>query len=153
MSTSTPDDQPIQTINENADSVSGPGADTADTAAAQAAAQELLRDLAGSTALLPQSPPVEGEEPPGEDAIALPVVEQDGTLFVPVFTTEERMRAAGADPETAVSVPLAGLAAGWPDEELWLAVDPAHQDGLALPPDAVRALPAFPEPAGQDANG
>ena len=59
------------------------------------------------------------------------------------------MRAAGADPETALSVPLAGLAAGWPGEELWLAVDPAAEDGLALPPDAVRALPAFLEDAGQ----
>ncbi len=145
MSTSTPDDQSIQTSNDTAAQAADP--------AAEAAAQEMLRDLAGSVALLPQSPPVEGEEPPGEDAIALPVVEQDGTLFVPVFTSEDRMRAAGADPETAVSVPLAGLAAGWPDEELWLAVDPAHQDGLALPPDAVRALPAFLEPAGQDTNG
>jgi type III secretion system (T3SS) SseB-like protein len=145
MSTSTPDDQPIQTNNETVEQAADP--------AAQAAAQELLRELAGSMALLPQSPPAEGEEPLGEDAIALPVVEQDGTLFVPVFTSEDRMRAAGADPETAVSVPLAGLAAGWPDEELWLAVDPAHQDGLALPPDAVRALPAFLEPAGQDTNG
>ena len=71
------------------------------------------------------------------------MIEQDGTHFVPVFTSEDKMRAAGADPETALSVPLAGLAAGWPSEELWLAVDPASEDGLALPPDAVRALPGF----------
>jgi hypothetical protein len=139
MSTSTPDDLPTDPTNE-----------TADEAAAQAAAQELLRELAGSTALLPQQPPAEGEVPPAEDAIALPVIEQDGTHFVPVFTSEDRMRAAGADPETALTVPLAGLAAGWPGEELWLAIDPASEEGLALPPDAVRALPSFLEDAGQN---
>ena len=137
MSTSAPDDLPTDTTNETTE------------ATAQAAAQEMLRDLAGSVALLPQAPPVEGEEPPSDDAIALPVIEQDGTQYVPVFTSEERMRAAGADPETALSVPLAGLAAGWPGEDLWLAVDPAAEDGLALPPDAVRALPGFLEGAGQ----
>jgi hypothetical protein len=136
MSTSTPDDLNNQTTTESAE-----------TAAAQAAAQELLRGLAGSVALLPQSPPAEGEQPPTEDAIALPVIEQDGTQYVPVFTSEDKMRAAGADPETALSVPLAGLAAGWPAEELWLAIDPASEEGLALPPDAVRALPGFLEDA------
>lgn len=141
MSTSAPDDQQFQTPEESAE-----------TAAAQAAAQEMLRELAGSTALLPQTPPAEGEEPPAEDAIALPVIEQDGTQYVPVFTSAEKMRAAGADPETALSVPLAGLAAGWPGEELWLAIDPAAEDGLALPPDAVRALPAFLEDAPQNAG-
>jgi hypothetical protein len=146
MSTSAPDDQPFQTTNETVD-------ETADLAAAQAAAQELLRDLAGSVALLPQQPPAEGEEPPPEDAIALPVIEQEGTHYVPVFTSEEKMRAAGADPETALSVPLAGLAAGWPGEELWLAVDPASEDGLALPPNAVRALPGFLEDAPQTTAG
>jgi hypothetical protein len=142
MSTSAPDPQPFPT-DEN----------TAETEAAQAAAHELLRELASSTALLPQVPTAEGEEPPAEDAIALPVIEQDGTHFVPVFTSEEKMRAAGADPEAALSVPLAGLAAGWPGEELWLAVDPGSEDGLALPPDAVRALPGFLEGGGQTTVG
>ena len=146
MSTSAPDDLPTNPTNETP-------AQAAEQAAAQAAAQEVLRELAGSVALLPQAPPVEGEEPPTEDAIALPVIEQDGTHYVPVFTSEDKMRAAGADPETALSVPLAGLAAGWPGEELWLAVDPASEDGLALPPDAVRALPAFLEGAGQTPAG
>ena len=54
------------------------------------------------------------------------------------------MRAAGADPETALSVPLAGLAAGWPGDELWLAIDPAAEDGLALPPDAVPSAARLP---------
>lgn len=141
MSTSAADDQTSQPTSQ------------ATSEAAQAAAEELLRGLAASTALLPQAPPVEGEEKPSEDAIALPVIEQDGTQYVPVFTSEERMRAAGADPETALSVPLAGLAAGWPGEELWLAIDPAAEDGLALPPDAVRALPSFLEGAGLESAG
>ena len=148
MSTSAPDDQQFPTTDQSAD----PSVDSPETAAAEAAAQEMLRQLAGSTALLPQAPPVEGEVPPAEDAIALPVIEQDGTQYVPVFTSAEKMRAAGADPETALSVPLAGLAAGWPSEELWLAIDPAAEDGLALPPDAVRALPAFLEDAPQTAG-
>lgn len=145
MSTSAPDDLPTDPTNETPEM-------PADAAAAQAAAQEMLRELAGSVALLPQNPPAEGEEPPSEDAIALPVIEQDGTHYVPVFTSEDKMRAAGADPESALSVPLAGLAAGWPGEELWLAVNPADEQGLALPPDAVRALPGFLEGTGQPAG-
>jgi hypothetical protein len=40
-----------------------------------------------------------------------------------------------------VSVPLVELAAGWPDDDLWMAVDPASEQGLTLPPDVVRLLP------------
>jgi len=35
------------------------------------------------------------------------------------------------------------LAASWPGEDLWLAVNPATEDGLALPPDVVRALAGY----------
>jgi hypothetical protein len=109
----------------------------------------LLHDLANSTALLPQEAAPEGEEPP-EGAIALPVIEQDGTQYVPVFTSEEALRAAGADPSTALQIPMAQLAATWPDENLWLAVNPATPDGLAIPPEVVRALPGFVDPAGEE---
>ena len=108
----------------------------------QAQAQALLTQLAGSVALLPQEVP-EGAEPTPEGAIALPVIEQDGTQYVPVFTSEERLATAGADPKTAVPVPLVELAAGWPDDDLWLAVDPASEAGLTLPPDVVRMLPGL----------
>lgn len=108
----------------------------------QQEAQAMLTQLAASIALLPQELP-EGAEAPPEGAIALPVMEQDGTQFVPVFTSQETLVAAGADPDQAVAVPLAQLGAGWPDEELWLAVDPGEEGGLALPPDVVRALPTF----------
>jgi hypothetical protein len=108
----------------------------------------VLRALATSVALLPQAPPAEGEERP-EGAIALPVIEQDGQRYIPVFTSEEALRAAGADPGTAVRIPVAQLAANWPNEDVWLAVNPASEAGLGLPPDVVRALPVF---AVQDAG-
>ena len=108
----------------------------------QAETQALLQQLATSTALIPQDIP-EGAETPPEGAVALPVIEQDGTHFVPVFTTQEALVSAGADPATAVEVPLLQLAVGWPDEDLWLAVDPASETGLTLPPDVVRALPGL----------
>jgi hypothetical protein len=109
----------------------------------------LLRSLATSIALLPQVPAAEGEERP-EGAIALPVIEQDGRRYIPVFTTEEALRAAGADPGTAVRIPVVELAANWPSDDVWLAVNPASEEGLGLPPDVVRALPVF---AGQTGNG
>ena len=71
------------------------------------------------------------------------MIEQDGIQYVPVFTTQEALSTAGADPEKAVEVPIAQLAAGWPAGDLWLAVDPASAHGLTLPPDVVRALPGL----------
>ena len=108
----------------------------------QAQAHAMLQQLAASSALLPQEVP-EGAEPPPEGMVALPVIEQDGTQYVPVFTTEEALVSADADPDKAVAVPVAQLAAGWPAEELWMAVDPATDHGLSLPPDVVRMLPSL----------
>lgn len=105
-------------------------------------AQAVLQQLAASVAFLPQELP-EGAEPPPEGAIALPVIEQDGNQFVPVFTSAEALASAGADPATAVEISVAQLAAGWPSDDLWLAVDPATPDGLTLPSDVVRALPGL----------
>lgn len=106
----------------------------------QADAQALLQQLASSIALLPQELP-DGAEPAPDGTLALPVIEQDGTQYVPVFTSQEALVSAGADPDQAVSVPVAQLAAGWPADDLWLAVDPATDHGLTLPPDVVRMLP------------
>jgi hypothetical protein len=108
----------------------------------QAEAQALLQQLAASTALLPQEVP-DGAEPPPEGTVALPVIEQDGTQYVPVFTTQEALVSAGADPDQAVAVPVAQLAAGWPADDLWMAVDPATEHGVTLPPDVVRMLPGL----------
>ena len=108
----------------------------------QAQAQAMLQELASSTALLPQDI-IDDPDPAPDGAIALPVIEQDGQQFVPVFTSREAMIAAGADPDTAVAVPMAQLAAGLPSEDLWLAIDPASENGVSLPPDVVRALPGM----------
>jgi hypothetical protein len=104
--------------------------------------EAILRALATSVALLPQVPQPEGQEAP-EGASALPVIEQDGQRFIPVFTSEDSLRAAGGDPSSAIGIPIAQLAANWPDEDVWLAVNPASEEGLGLPPDMVRALPVF----------
>lgn len=113
---------------------------------AQAEAEAVLIRLATGTALLPQELPDDVEAPP-EGALALPVVEQDGVQYVPVFTSTETLANAGVDPTTVVEVSLAQLAGGWPEQELWLAVDPASPDGVTLPPDIVRLLPHLAEAA------
>jgi SseB protein N-terminal domain len=113
------------------------------TAADRAAdTTEVLRGLATTIALLPQAPSPEGEEPP-EGAISLPVIEHDGRRYVPVFTSEEALQSAGADMGSVLRIPIAQLAANWPSDDIWLAVNPASDDGLGLPPDLVRTLPAF----------
>jgi hypothetical protein len=104
--------------------------------------QALLEALASSIALLPQENLSEEDAPP-EGSIAIPVIEQDGTHYVPVFTSAEALAAAGADPEPAVQLPLAELAASWPSPELWLAINPGSEDCITLPPEGVQALAAF----------
>jgi hypothetical protein len=111
--------------------------------------QAMLRELAQSIGLLPQFPPSDDDEKPPDGALVLPVIEQDGTQYIPVFTSEDALRAAGADPATAIRLPIAQLAAQWPNDDLWLAVNPASEEGIALPPDVVRSLPVFSQ-VGQD---
>jgi hypothetical protein len=133
----------VTAASEDSTTTPNPGAEDAiSSGMASGDNAAVLRALATSVALLPQTPPAEGEERP-EDAIALPVIEQDGQRYIPVFLSEDSLRAAGADPATAVRIPVAQLAANWPDEDVWLAVNPASESGLGLPPDVVRALPVF----------
>ena len=121
---------------------------SADGAAPAAATEQaLLEELATSIAFLPQDGLADGESHP-DGSIAIPVIEQDGTQYVPVFTSEETLRSAGAAPESAVGLPLADLAANWPSEELWLAVDPGSENGLSMPPQAVQALAAYAQGPG-----
>jgi hypothetical protein len=120
--------------------------ENSEQAMAQEQAQAVLTQLASSVALLPQEIP-EGVDTPPDGAIVLPVMEQDGTQYVPVFSSEENLVAAGADPASALPVPLVQLAQGWPSDDLWLAVDPGGEGGVALPPDVVRALPTFADDA------
>jgi hypothetical protein len=116
-------------------------------AAAMAAedTESVMRAIATTEVVVPQAASAEGDLPDG--SISLPVIEQDGTSYVPVFTSEAVMAAAAPDIEDAVSVNAAELAANWPSDDLWLAVNPGTADGLTLPPDAVRSLPAYTDAA------
>jgi hypothetical protein len=106
--------------------------------------ESVMRAVATAEVVVPQAASADpGGVPDG--SISLPVIEQDGTSYVPVFTSESTMATAAPDIEDAVSVQAAELAANWPDDELWLAVNPGTEDGLTLPPDAVRSLPTYVE--------
>jgi SseB protein N-terminal domain len=96
-----------------------------------------LRAIARAQLLLPRMTAAGDIEP---RALALPVVEQDGTGFVPIFTSQARLRAAMPEATGAVQVDAASLAARWPSDDLWLAIDPASPHAAKLPAAAVRAL-------------
>lgn len=142
MSTPTPD--------ENAPPSEASSAEGA-RSATEADTQAALVELANSMALLPQAPPVEGEEPRPEGAVSLPVIEQDGNRYIPVFTTEDALVAAGEIPARRSASP----SSSWPRtgrmDDLWLAVNPSTEEGLALPPDLVRALPVFSQAGAEGA--
>ena len=106
----------------------------------------VMRAVAASEVVVPQTPGA-GESELPDGSISLPVIEQDGTSYVPVFTSESTMASAAPDIEDAVQVSAAELGANWPSDDLWLAVNPGTEDGLTLPPDAVRSLPTYTDPA------
>jgi SseB protein N-terminal domain len=107
--------------------------------------EAVMRAIATTEVVVPQTGRAgEGALPDG--SISLPVIEQDGTSYVPVFTSETVMAAAAPDIDDAVSVNAAQLAANWPSDDLWLAMNPGTEEGLTLPPDAVRSLPAYTDP-------
>jgi len=109
--------------------------------------EAVMRAVAQSEIVVPQTP--EGApEQQGEiekGTILLPVIEQDGTSYVPVFTSERTMNETAPDIEDAVTVEAADLAANWPTGELWLAVNPGTDEAVTLPPEAVRSLPTYTE--------
>jgi hypothetical protein len=104
--------------------------------------EAVMRAVAAADVVVPQAAG-SGGGPASDGSISLPVIEQDGTSYVPVFTSEDTMHEAAPDIEDAVSVSAAELGANWPSEDLWLAVNPGTEDGLTLPPDAVRSLPVY----------
>ncbi len=103
--------------------------------------EAVMRAVASIEVMVPQAGGSTDNMPDG--ALSLPVIEQDGTSYVPVFTSEAAMNLAAPDIDGAVSVPVAALSANWPSDELWLAVNPGTEGGLTLPPDAVKALPGY----------
>jgi len=104
----------------------------------------VMRAVANTDVVVPQAAVAPGDEAP-EGSLSLPVIEQDGTSYVPVFTSEATMNAAAPDLQDAVAVSAAELGANWPSDDLWMAVNPGTEDGLTLPPDAVRSLPVYTE--------
>ena len=122
-----------QPDSQNTEAVIAAGMAAGDTEA-------VMRAVAVSDVVVPQA----GAAPDApEGSISLPVIEQDGTSYVPVFTSEAVMSEAAPDVDGAVSVSAAELGANWPSDDLWLAVNPGTEDGLTLPPDAVRSLPVY----------
>jgi hypothetical protein len=104
----------------------------------------VMRAVANTDVVVPQAAVAPGDEAP-EGSLSLPVIEQDGTSYVPVFTSEATMNAAAPDLQDAVAVSAAELGANWPSDDLWMAVNPGTEEGLTLPPDAVRSLPVYTE--------
>jgi hypothetical protein len=101
----------------------------------------VMRAVASIEVMVPQTGRSADEMPDG--SLTLPVIEQDGTSYVPVFTSEATMKEAAPGLDGAVSVPVTALSANWPSDELWLAVNPGTEGGLTLPPDAVKSLPGY----------
>jgi len=124
--------------NEHTESAIAAGMASGDTDA-------VMRAVANSDIVVPQATVVPGEEAP-DGSLSLPVIEQDGTSYVPVFTSEQTMHSAAETATASSSSGAAELGANWPSDDLWLAVNPGTEDGLTLPPDAVRSLPAYTEP-------
>ncbi|MDQ1627386.1 MAG: hypothetical protein QOI54_1130 [Actinomycetota bacterium] len=107
--------------------------------------EAVMRAVASSEVMVPQS----AQAPESADGgLSLPVIEQDGTSYVPVFTSETTMNAAAPDIDDAVAVSAAALGANWPSDDLWLAINPGTENGLTLPPDAVKSLPIYADGSG-----
>jgi len=100
----------------------------------------VMRAVASCEVMVPQV--AETDDAP-DGALSLPVIEQDGTSYVPVFTSQASMHEAAPDIDDSVTVPAAALGANWPSDDLWLAVNPGTEGGLTLPPDAVKSLPVY----------
>ncbi|ABD12466.1 hypothetical protein ThrDRAFT_02336 [Frankia casuarinae] len=131
-----------------------PGVPSAQGTAARAALHRLaegkdewaaLGDLAAAEVLLPDlGNDITDLSEEDDSLLQLPVAErQDGTQFVPTFTSEQRL--AEALPEVARyrTVQVAALGRIWPSDDLLLAVDPGSEGGIALPADGLRALAAM----------
>ncbi|MGH3341924.1 MAG: SseB family protein [Carbonactinosporaceae bacterium] len=107
--------------------------------------ESALRIVANAAVVVPQAASAPGDASPNSapGAVTLPVLEQEGRQYVPVFMTSERMTEAAPDVEESITLPVSQLAASWPDDELWLAVNPGVESGVTIPPDIVRTLPQY----------
>ncbi|MGH3326959.1 MAG: SseB family protein [Streptomycetales bacterium] len=108
--------------------------------------ESALRIVANAAVVVPQAAATPDDASPdaaAPGAVTLPVLEQEGRQYVPVFMTTERMSEAAPDVEESITLPVSQLAASWPDDELWLAVNPGVESGVTIPPDIVRTLPQY----------
>lgn len=97
---------------------------------------DFLETLAAGEIVLPQMEPVDSEE-----GMKLPFIEQEGTRYVLVFSTQDRLTESGIDAQETVTLSGGQLGAAWPEEEdLWLAINPGSDASVAVPPEAVRSL-------------
>ena len=139
--TSPNGDQPVQPDDATQPSRSAQQTESAIAAGMAAGDTEaVMRAVAASDVVVPQTGSAGGEGAAPDGSISLPVIEQDGTSYVPVFTSESTMAATASSMSGAAA---AELGANWPSDDLWLAVNPGTEDGLTLPPDAVRSLPVY----------
>ncbi|MCK9877809.1 SseB family protein [Frankia sp. Ag45/Mut15] len=138
-----------------ADSMGGPDGPQAERGTAARAAlcrladgeneRSALGDLALADVLLPDlGDDVTDLSDADGDVLQLPVAQrQDGTQFVPTFTSEQRLAAALPEVDRYRTVQIATLGRIWPSDELLLAVDPGSEAGIALPAEGLRALAAM----------
>ncbi|MET9505579.1 SseB family protein [Streptomyces sp. NPDC006259] len=119
------------------------------------AAQEALRDLnrtpddravldtlVACDILVPEPDEFIARRSPEEGRLTLPVIDDPPQPHtVPVFTSVERMLEALPDVRIGHQIPLGLLAANWPtDEDLALAIDLGHPDGLIFAGQDVHTL-------------
>lgn len=116
-----------------------------DIEAALAAAREFddqsgfLRILAIGKLILPQLQPLE----PGV-GWRLPSIDRGDARYVLAFSSQQRLADSGVQAAQTVTATGGELGATWPqDEDLWLAINLGSEQSVALPPDAVRALPSM----------
>jgi hypothetical protein len=103
-----------------------------------------LGDLALADVLLPDLGNEISDLSEDSEVLQLPVAErQDGTQFVPTFTSEQRLTEALPDVARYRTVQIATLGRIWPSDDLLLAVDPGSEAGIALPAEGLRALAAM----------
>ncbi|WP_255648802.1 SseB family protein [Frankia sp. ArI3] len=103
-----------------------------------------LGDLALADVLLPDLGNEIADLSEESEVLQLPVAErQDGTQFVPTFTSEQRLTEALPDVARYRTVQIATLGRIWPSDDLLLAVDPGSETGIALPAEGLRALAAM----------
>lgn len=101
-----------------------------------------LQALAAGDVVLPQLEPVDSE-----GGVPLPFIEEQGTRYVVAFSSQQRLDDSGFDVPGSITVGGAELGSLWPvDEDLWLALNPGCEQSVAVPPDAMRSLPALVGP-------